>query len=356
MKNVAVIMAGGKGQRFWPMSTENRPKQFLKLTDSPKSMIQLTIDRVEPIVSYDDVFVVTNKKYESIIKEQLPYLPDENIIYEPLSKNTAPCLALATCIIKEKYGDANIVVLASDHVIKNNTLFLENINKAIEVCNDNIVTLGIVPSRIETGYGYINIGDKINNEGVYRVKKFVEKPNYELAKEYYNSGDYLWNSGMFIWKNSTMEKSLDKYCNDMYNLIFSIRKYIGSPEYNQKLKEIYGKCESISIDYAIMEKTNNIYVIPGNFGWDDVGSWLSVERLKNPTENNNILQGNIVELNSSSNIIINDDNDFLVAAVGLEDIIVVKSDKSILIMKKDNTNDIKKLLEKIDKTQNGRYL
>ncbi len=189
MKNVVVIMAGGKGERFWPMSRTNMPKQFLKLTDSPLTMIQLTVNRVLPLVDVEDIFIVTNEKYKDIMYKQLPEIKKENILFEPYGKNTAPCIGLATSVIKKRYGEANVIVLASDHTIKNETIYLNNLELAIKYAQmGHIVTLGIVPEHIETGYGYIKLSDKVSeNDLVYQVEKFVEKPDYETAKKYCNS-------------------------------------------------------------------------------------------------------------------------------------------------------------------------
>ena len=358
MKNVAIIMAGGKGERFWPMSTSKRPKQFLSLTESNKTMIQLTIDRIAPLVNLEDIYVVTNKNYKDVIKDQIPQIKEENILYEPVGKNTAPCIAYATMVIKKRYDDANVIVLSSDHVIKNINLFLDNIKLGIKKLTDNnIITIGIVPTRPETGYGYIKIGTKDNIDLIYDVEKFVEKPNYDLAKEYYESSNYLWNSGMFMWKNSFMDECIKTYLPKAYKNMLKIYKAVDTDSFYDVVKEEFEKIEAISIDYAVLEKVDNILVIPGSFGWDDVGSWLAVERLKTLDKYENIIEGKVISIDSSNNIILNNDYDTLLVTSGLSNLVIVKSDDVILIINKDNVPDIKQVIEKVKESkENERYL
>lgn len=358
MKNVVVIMAGGKGERFWPMSRTNMPKQFLALTSSPLTMIQLTVKRICPLVDVDDIYIVTNKKYKELMYQQLPEIKKENILFEPMGKNTAPCIGLATAVIKKRYDDANVIVLAADHVVKSETIYLSNIELALKYSNmNNIVTLGIVPEHIETGYGYIKIGNRVNDlDIIYEVDKFVEKPNYDTAKEYCSSGNYLWNSGMFIWKNSVMMDSFKKYMPELYTSIENISNVVDTENYDDVLIEEYNKLQAESIDYGIMEKTDNIYVIPGNFGWDDVGSWLSVERLKKVDENNNILDGHITDYISKNNIVINKCNDKIIAMVGIENTVIINTEDVTLIMNKENSQDLKKMLQQLKNSDDEKYL
>lgn len=358
MKNVAIIMAGGKGERFWPMSRTNMPKQFLTLAHEKLSMIQLTVNRIKEIVEEEDIYVVTSETYKEIIYKQLPNIKKENILFEPKRRNTAPCIGLATAVIKKRYEDANIIVLASDHVIGNNKLFINNLELALECAKEqNIVTLGIVPTYTETGYGYIKLGEKDNRyNSIYKVDKFVEKPNYELAKQYCSSGNYLWNSGMFICENSVMYNSIKEYMPELFKSIEIIYKDVDTENFEETLKKEFDKIEAESIDYGVMEKASNIYVIPGNFGWDDVGSWLSVERLNLADNNNNIIKGNIVSIDSSNNIMINKTNNLL-ATSGLENMVVINTEDAILVMTKESTSNIKALIKKIEeKESNKKFL
>lgn len=357
MKNVAVIMAGGKGERFWPMSTKDKPKQFLNLIDPDCSMLQLTVNRVLPIVDMEDIYVVTNINYKDLVYQQLPDVPKENILFEPIGKNTAPCIGFATAVIKKRYGNANIIVLSSDSMITNNKLFLENLKTALLYCNDRrIITLGIVPTRAETGYGYVKIGDKFNNDNIYNVDCFVEKPCYELAKEYCDSQSYLWNSGMFIWENETMYSKLEENLPQIFNGVNNIYNSVDTSAFYDVVDASFEKFDSISIDYGVMEHSDNIFVVPCNCGWDDVGSWLSVERLRQNDSDFNVYEGNTYGLYSDHNVVINKDDDLLIATVGLENTIVVKNGKILLIMNKDNVSDIKKIQNEISKTKYKKFL
>ena len=357
MKNIAIIMAGGVGERFWPMSKINKPKQFLNLINPNKSMIQLTIERISMIISFEDIYVITNEQYEEIIYNQLSMLPKENIILEPSSKNTAPCIALATAIIKKKYTDANVIVLPADHDIKNTDLFVDSLKLAISnITYKNIITLGIVPTRIETGYGYIKLGKHLEKNNIYKVDKFTEKPKYDIAKKYYESGKYLWNSGMFIWRNSYIEQCIKEYIPELYTKIQKISKKIDTEDFDYILKREYEKITPISIDYGIMEKTPNILVIPSNFGWDDVGSWLSIERLNKKDENSNILSGEIISIKSENNIVINNRKDMLITTLGTKNLIIISSENNIMILNKENIDDIKSLVNEVKNNKKNYYL
>lgn len=356
MKNVVVIMAGGKGERFWPMSRNTMPKQFLNLIEKDKSMIQLTVERVLPLVDHNDIYVVTNKNYRDIVYKQLHDVPKENILFEPVGKNTAPCIGFACAVIKKRYGDANVIVLSSDHAIDNNKVFLENLKSAL-ICSEkkNIVTLGIVPNRIETGYGYIKLGDKSELGDFYKVDKFVEKPNYDVAKEYYESKMYLWNSGMFIFQNEVMYNSIKEYMPELFVSVDKIKASVDTNKFDSTVVDEFNKVESISIDYGIMEHAKNIYVVPCSAGWDDVGSWLSVSRLRETDFNNNVNEGNNLLLDCKGSTVLNSESDKLIAAYGLDNYVVVNTEDALLIIPKDKTPDIKNLISEV-KTKKKEYL
>lgn len=354
MKNVAVIMAGGKGERFWPSSISSCPKQFLPLIDPKKTMIELTVERILPLVEMEDIYIVTNEEYVELVSSQCPKIPKQNILLEPMGRNTAPCIAYAGAVIKKKYGDANVIVLASDHLIHNNILFLDHLKEAISLLeSDNIITLGIVPTRIETGYGYIQMASKYKGMA-YKVKQFVEKPNYETAKTYFESNQYLWNSGMFIFRNSYMETCIKTYLPTVSKDFERISSAFGTEQFYKTVKEVYSNTTSISIDYAIMEKVKNMLVIPSDFGWDDVGSWLAIERYKEKDEQNNVIEGNVLNINGEDNVIINDNNEFFIGCVGVENLIIVKHNNALLVMNKAATSDIKLLIEDMKKHDNMR--
>lgn len=350
MKTTAVIMAGGRGERFWPRSRQNLPKQFLSLTGDGKTMIQLTAERHLPMVAYEDMFVVTNKNYTALVREQLPEIPPENILAEPMSRNTAPCVGFAAAVISKKYGDAVMLVLASDHLIKNTALYLDTMTQAAEVAveNENLVTIGITPAYPETGYGYIHFGKNDESGGsssVYSVKRFVEKPELDTAKEYLASGEYLWNSGMFVWKTSTILNKFSELMPETYDGLMKIREAFGTEHFESVLMSCFSEFPSVSVDYGVMEQASHIYTIPGNFGWDDVGSWLALERINKTNEYGNMIQGDAITINTRNTIISGGGK--LIATIGLDDLIIVDTDDALLICKKEDTADVKKIIENL---------
>ncbi len=348
LKVVAVIMAGGKGERFWPQSRSAKPKQFLSLTKDGETMIQKTVDRLMPLVNIEDVFVVTNRNYLSLVHQQLPQLPEENVIAEPAARNTAPCISLAAGMLRRKYKeDVIMLVLPSDHLIKFNALYIDTLKLAVKKAeqDDNLVTIGITPTYPETGYGYINFSTESNGEGAYEVIRFVEKPNIELAKEYVNSGEYLWNSGMFTWKVSSILSNMAKYLPDIYEGTEKICDYYGKEQFDDALKSIFPALRSESVDFGIMERAKHIFTIPGNFGWDDVGNWLALERINPTNEYGNMVRGDVISINTRNSIIVGGRK--LIATVGIEDIIVVDTEDATLICSKDSTQDVKKVIENL---------
>lgn len=341
----ALIMAGGKGERFWPLSTDEKPKQFLKLLGE-ETMIQMTVNRLKCLIPMERIFVVTGERYKSLVREQLTEIPQENIIVEPVGRNTAPCIALSAFHIEKKYKDASIAVFPSDHLIRNEEEFRNVIKAAesfVEENQNSIVTLGMCPDRAETGYGYIKC-DKthsiVNGMKIRNVETFVEKPDAETAETYVKNGNFLWNGGMFLWKAKNIIKLTEKYLKNTYNVLSEISCTV-EEEYEEKLQKNYSKVDNVSIDYAIMEKAKNIYVIPSEFGWDDVGTWYSVERYRDKDENNNVCVGNIININSKNNIVVGKNKPVIIS--GLEDIFVVESDDVILIGKKEDIKDIKEI-------------
>ena len=356
MKKTALIMAGGKGERFWPKSRQSLPKHFLSLTNDGKTMIQLTVERILPLVSLEDIYIATNTNYKHLVLEQLPGIPAENVLCEPVGRNTAPCIGLGAVHIQRKYEDAIMIVLPSDHLIKYNDIFTETLANACDVAeiNANLVTIGITPNYPETGYGYIKADKNKQLKKTYSVERFVEKPDFNLAKTYVESGDYYWNSGMFIWKLSSILENMKNFMSDTYNGLLKIQAAIKTPEEENVLKNIFPEFVSDSIDYGIMEKASGIYLIPGNFGWDDVGSWLAVERVKGTDDAQNTLTGNVIALNTSHCTI--EGKKRLIAALGLKDLIIVDTDDALLIADKNSAGDIKKILAVLRDTDRENYL
>ena len=356
MKKTALIMAGGKGERFWPRSRVTLPKQFLSLTDDGKTMIQLTVERISPIVDITDVYIATNENYRELVKQQLPGIPEENILCEPVGRNTAPCIGLGAVHVSKKYDDAVMIVLPSDHLIKNNEIFVETFNEACNMAEkgDNLVTVGITPNYPETGYGYI----KYDNDGMCGnarpVVQFVEKPDLQKAQEYLLQGTYLWNSGMFVWKVSTILKCFDKYMEKTAKGLEVIKEAIGKPNQDDVLKEVFPQLESLSVDYGIMEKAENIYTIPGNFGWDDVGSWLAVGRIKENDKDGNVVNGNVIAIDTKNCVI--EGQEKLIAAVGLTDIVIVDTKDATLVAAKESAGQIKQILAKLREDGRNEYL
>ncbi|MGN0480059.1 MAG: mannose-1-phosphate guanylyltransferase [Lachnospiraceae bacterium] len=356
MKKTALIMAGGKGERFWPKSRIATPKQFLSLTDDGKTMIQLTVERISPLVALEDVYIATNEMYRELVLEQLPGLPKEKVLCEPVGRNTAPCIGLGAMHISHKYEDAVMIVLPSDHLIKVNEIFIDTFTKACEVAESgcNLVTVGITPNYPETGYGYIKYNKDSKSGEAYSVDRFVEKPNLEKATEYLNSGDYLWNSGMFVWKVSTIVENIRKHMPEMYQGLQTIGAAIGTDKENEVLVSEFPKLPSDSVDYGIMEKADNIFILPGNFGWDDVGSWLAVERIRKNNEDGNVVMGNVVTVNTTNCTI--EAKDKLIATVGLKDIVIVDTDDVTLVCDKVHAGEIKQVLGKLRDAGRNEYL
>ena len=356
MNTTALIMAGGRGERFWPKSRKNMPKQFLSLTDDGKTMIQLTVERISPMVKLEDIYVATNKDYKALVLEQLPGLPEQNVLCEPVGRSTAPCIGLGAMHMAKKYDDAVMFVFPSDHLIKFNKMFIRTLHDAYEVAEkgDNLVTIGIVPDYPETGYGYIKFDSHITEGQAYKVDRFVEKPSLEVAKEYLANEEYLCNSGMFIWKVSSILKNIQRYMPDTYKALKRIQETIGTEQESNVLENEFHGIQSQSIDYGIMEKAEDIYILLGTFGWDDVGSWLAVERIKKTNEFGNVVNGNIITVNSHNCIIQGEKK--LIAAVGLEDMIVVDTEDATLICSKDHAGDIKKVLENLKICNREEYI
>ena len=349
-------MAGGRGERFWPKSRQALPKQFLSLTGDGKTMIQLTVERILPLVDIEDIYIATNRSYKALVKEQLPLLPEENILCEPVGRNTAPCIGLGAVHIAKKYDDAVMFVLPSDHLIKYNSMYLDTLKNAADVAEsgDNLVTIGITPDYPETGYGYIKFIPDGKQGHAFAVDRFVEKPDLETAKQYLAAEQYLWNSGMFIWKLSTIMGNLEKHLPETYEGLIRIQNAIGTPEEETVLEKEFAAFKSESIDYGVMEKAENIFTIPGSFGWDDVGSWLAVERIQPTNEFGNVINGNAVTVDTKRCII--QGGKKLIATVGLEDIIIVDTEDALLVCEKGEAGKIKKVLENLKLCNRTEYL
>lgn len=345
MKTTAVIMAGGRGERFWPKSRNSCPKQFLSLTPDGETMIQKTVKRLLPIVDMEDIYIVTNAAYTELVLGQLPDLPRSNILAEPCARNTAPCIAFAAAVIGRKYEDAIMLVLPSDHLIGYENIYVNTLRKAVSVAENgkNLVTIGITPTYPETGYGYINFGKEAGD--AYEVERFVEKPDLSTAEKYLASGDYLWNSGMFVWKLSSIMDNMKEFLPDIYEGAMRIGESFGTPGYEETLVREFEAFKGESVDFGIMEKASDIYTIPGSFGWDDVGSWLAVERINDTDDSGNCFSGDVIAVDSERTTVCGGKR--LVAAVGTKDLIVVDTDDALLICSKESTQNVKEVIARL---------
>ena len=276
--NFVLIMAGGVGSRFWPASRTERPKQFMDFMGTGKSLLQLTYDRFKTNFSDEQIFIVTNEAYSDLVAEQLPGIPTSNILGEAVGKNTSAAVAYGCFKIHHLHGKANVVISPSDHLIMENDVFLQTISRTLDFVEKEkaLVTIGITPTRPDTGYGYIQYLDMPVEQDIYQVKTFVEKPNKEMAEELVKSGDFVWNAGIFVWNTQTIIDEFEKYLPEISSLFGRLKNKWGTKEEKGKIAEIYPQCKSISIDYGIMEKAENAYIIPANFGWSDIGTWTSL--------------------------------------------------------------------------------
>jgi len=350
----AVIMAGGSGTRFWPRSTEAHPKQFLNIFGD-RTMLQSTVDRIKNLIPSERVWVITNQRYVDLVQEQLPDVPAGNIVGEPIAKNTAPCVALAATLIQDQDPDATMVVLPADHLVGEPSTFISILQTAAAKAADGqtLVTIGIKPSHPETGYGYIEFNEEISEthkgREVKKVNQFREKPDLETAKEFIDSGNFLWNSGMFVWKTSAIIKEFELHLPDIHEQIEDLQPTIGSEDQEEAISTFYHGCTSISIDYGIMEQAQNVFVVPGSFGWNDVGSWKAVYDLRSKDEHGNVILSDTSTLADSSNNLIQSESGKLIALVGVDNMAIVETDKAILVCELDNSQGVKKVVNQLRK-------
>lgn len=339
-----VIMAGGIGSRFWPFSRTSFPKQFHDVLGIGKTMIQQTADRFAGICPKENIFVVTNEDYKSLVKEQLPYLSNDQILCEPVGKNTAPCAAYACSKIYSKNFSANIVVAPADHYINDVPEFIRKIELALDTVTDKdvLVTLGIKPHRPDTGYGYIQFIDESDTE-VRKVKTFTEKPPLEMARQFLESGDFLWNAGIFVWSVQSFMRALEKHLPDMSALFRDGKTEYWTPDEEKFIRTTYMQCKNESIDKGIMEKASNVFVIPSDFGWSDVGTWKSVYELSEKDTASNVVDGNVM-LYDATNCIVKTPKDKLVVVEGLDNFIVAEYNNVLMICKLENEQRVREFV------------
>ena len=354
-------MAGGVGTRFWPRSREKSPKQLLEIVGKG-TMIQNTVKRLQGIVHPRDVYVVTNRMQKAMVMKQLESLPEENILVEPVGRNTAPCIGLAALHAKQIDPSAVMVVLPADHVILDTGEFSRVVQLATEVAYESrsLLTIGIKPTHPEIGYGYIQMftEDGAHNpyhaKGVFKVKTFAEKPNLQTAERFLASGDFLWNSGMFAWRVDTILQEIERCLPDLHTALKSIEPAMGNASYQSTLEKVYGMIRGISIDYGVMEKAEKVYVIPGDFGWSDIGSWDEVFRLSGKDEHGNSITGKVIQKDTKNSYIYSPDK--VVAVVGVEDLIIVNTPDALLICRRGKSQDVKEVSDYLKRKQMNEYL
>ena len=356
----SIVLAGGKGERFWPLSRSERPKQFLKLT-SEKMMLVETIDRVLPIVPYERVRIVTSKSMETFILNNVNELNRENILSEPVGRNTCIAIGLAAVHLQHDDPDALMVVLSADHLIKPPEKLQQILKEGCDIAreNDCLITIGIIPTRPETGYGYIKLGDPYEHSGhyhTYDVAEFAEKPKAPLAQEYYYSQNYLWNSGMFIWSAKSILKAIEKYQPELYELITAYAEQIGTENEMSARDELYEKSASISIDFAVLEYADNVLTIKADIIWDDIGGWNALPRYKKVSIDNNVVIGDALLLDSFETTVYNEE-DGIIACLGVSDLVIVRTDNITMVAHKTAVDRVKEILEELSKDEDKqKYL
>jgi mannose-1-phosphate guanylyltransferase len=355
----AIIMAGGIGSRFWPISRTSHPKQFIDILGTGKTLIQQTYDRFLKICPKENIFIVTNENYTDLVKTQLTDIADSQILTEPVMRNTAPCVAYGSFRIESQNPDAAIVVAPSDHLILDEGAFIAAIESAFKtaISNECLVTLGIKPSRPDTGYGYIQFTDQTINEDFHKVKTFTEKPTLDIATTFIQSGDFLWNAGIFVWSAKAIVTAFNKYLPEMHDIFAEARPVYNTTEEKVHVHKAYQQCINISIDYGIMEKANNVYVLPSEFGWSDLGTWASIYQLADKdAAGNAVIPTEKVIMYDSSNCMVNMPEDKLVILKGLHDFIVVESNNTLLICPRDQEQNVKQVVADVKSKFGTKYI
>lgn len=344
MNIYAVIMAGGVGSRFWPRSKKALPKQLIKIFGD-HTMIQATVNRIDDLIDRKRIFIITNELQAPEVKNQLKDIPEENIIVEPFGRNTAAAIGLASVIIKAKDPEAVTIVLPADHIINEEEIFRNTLHNAAMFAYEKkaLVTIGIHPTRPETGYGYIQIDDKKVQDNIYKVLTFAEKPNYATAVRFLESGDFLWNSGMFIWRVDTILEEIRTYMPDLYEGLLEIGKHLDKKDFHDVLVKTYGQMKKISVDYGIMEKSTKVYLTKGFFTWSDVGSWEEVYQLSEKDSNGNAVTGKVYTDGVIDSYIYSPDK--FTAVIGVDNLIIINHDDTLLVCRRDKAQDVKNIVE-----------
>lgn len=357
-KIYTLIMAGGSGTRFWPRSRVEKPKQYLNMFGD-ESLLQSTLKRFKTFSNTDNIYIVSSKNQAEVLENQANELPKENLIYEPVGKNTLPCIGLAAMFAEKENPDGIMVVSPSDHLINDHRLFRDTIQAAAKIADekDGIVTIGITPNYPATGYGYVKTAEDITGDGKikqFKVERFVEKPDLKNAEAYLEDGGYYWNSGLFIFKVSVFLDAVKEFAPELYKDLRRIQEDIGKPSFGQTLDTIYRALQSISVDYGIMEHAKNIYLVEGNFDWNDLGSWESVYLEEEKDENGNAAKGNAIFIESGNSYVYSEGE--MIALIGLNDVVVVRDGNATLVCKRDKVQDVKKIVEKLKSDNKNQFL
>lgn len=353
-----VIMAGGSGTRFWPRSRDRNPKQFLNISGK-RSLIQSTIDRFHTFIEWDHMFIAARDGHQDVMESQKLRVPPSNIFYEPVGKNTAPCVALAALHVQKRDMAGTLIVSPADHLIRRRGHFKKAILLGHKIARDKrgLVTIGIQPNRPATGYGYIQVADPIKTDAsveAYQVKTFAEKPNLETAKRFLESGDFLWNSGIFVFRVDVFFEAIKEFLPDLYDGLMEIRRYMDRPNYKEVLNRVYHQIKSISLDYGIMEKASNVYTVRGKFYWNDLGSWEQVYEISNKDKNKNVVAGNTILVDVNNSFVSSSKG--VVAVLGLDNVIVVQDGGTTLVCSRDHVEDVKKVVKQLKIMKLGKYL
>ena len=356
--NYVAIMAGGIGSRFWPMSRTNFPKQFLDILNTGRTLIQSTFDRFATFIPVENIYIVTADAYRDIVKQQLPDIPEENILCEPSRKNTAPCIAYVSYKLAQLNPDANLICAPADHLILDVEGFKKTCLSALEFTNNikALLTLGITPTNPNTGYGYIQFEPLAVSNNVYKVKTFTEKPDRDLAKTFVASGDFLWNAGIFVWQVRNIVKAFEQLLPELHEMFDAEKAHYNTPQEKEAIDRIYPQCVNISIDYGIMEKADNVYVIPSSFGWSDLGTWASAYETIEKDYLDNAVAGNQVMIFDATKNMIHADNKKLIVVQGLEDYIIVDTKDVLLICQKDKEQEIKEYVAEVKRNKGEKYI
>ncbi|HRN92459.1 MAG TPA: mannose-1-phosphate guanylyltransferase [Ferruginibacter sp.] len=356
--NYVAIMAGGIGSRFWPMSRTEYPKQFLDILNTGRTLIQSTYDRFATFIPKDNIFVVTSDSYEHIVLQQLPELNPANILCEPSRKNTAPCIAYISYKLHQLNPHANLICAPADHLILDNEAFVQVCSDALHFTSHikALLTLGIKPTNPNTGYGYIQFEPFPVSDNVFKVKTFTEKPDKELAKTFVSSGEFLWNAGIFVWEVKNIIKAFERFLPELHDVFDSGKADFNTPNEKAAIEKIYPMCVNISIDYGIMEKADNVYVIPASFGWSDLGTWASAYETLDKDYLGNAVAGNNVMVIDATNNMVHVPHEKLVLLQGLDDFIIVDTEDVLLICRKSNEQDIKEYVNEIKRNKGDKYI